>query len=111
MAIKPRQQLCIEAMLANPSINHIELAEICGVNRNTITSWKRNEEFQAAYQARLREVWKDGEAIAVKSMLNLAAKGNYQAAAYILDNMGYKPTTKIEADVNTDINIFIGEEE
>ena len=111
MAIKPRQQALIEAMIANPSASHIALAEMVEVNRNTITKWKREPEFQAAYQERLREVWKDGEAIAIKSMLNLAEKGNYQAAAYILDNMGYKPSTKIEADVSHDINIFIGEEE
>ena len=111
MALKPKQQILIEAMIANPTANHIQLADMVEVNRNTITKWKRDEEFQAAYKERLREVWKDGEAIAIKSMLNLAEKGNYQAAAYILDNMGYKPTTKIEADVSTDIIINIGGEE
>lgn len=110
MAIKPRQQALIEAMVANPSASHIALAEMVEVNRNTITKWKREPEFQAAYQERLREVWKDGEAIAIKSMLELAEKGSYQAAAYILDNMGYKPTTKIDADVNTDIVINIGKD-
>ena len=111
MAIKPRQQALIEAMIANPSASHIKLAEMVEVNRNTITKWKRDKEFQAAYKERLQEVWKDGEAIAVKSMLKLAEQGSYQAAAFILENMGYKATTKIEANVNTDIIINIEGEE
>lgn len=108
MALKPRQLALIEAMIAHPSASHIELAEAVEANRNTITKWKRDPEFQAAYQERLREVWKDGEAIAIKSMLKLANEGHYQASAYILDNLGYKPTNKIEADINQDIIITIG---
>ena len=111
MAIKPRQQALIEAMIAHPSASHIELAEMVEVNRNTITKWKREPEFQAAYQERLREVWKDGEAVAIQSMLKLAREGHYQAAAYILNNMGYAPATKIEADVSHDIIINIGDED
>lgn len=110
MAISAKKQVLIECMIANPTASHITLAEAVGVNRNTITKWKREPEFQAAYKERLREVWADGEAIAVQTMLNLAEKGSYNAAAYILDNMGYKATTKIEADVNTDIIITIEEE-
>lgn len=109
MAISAKKQVLIEAMIAKPTASHIELADAVGVNRNTITKWKRETEFQAAYSERLREVWKDGEAIAVQAMLNLAEKGNYNAAAYILDNMGYKAPTKVEADVNTDIIINIGD--
>ncbi len=111
MALKPRQIALIEAMIAHPSASHIELAELVEANRNTITKWKRDPEFQAAYQERLREVWKEGEAIAIKSMLKLANEGHYQASAYILDNMGYKPVNKVEADVNTDIVITIGSED
>lgn len=111
MALKPRQYALIEAMLANPSASHIELAEMIGCNRNTITEWKRNEEFQEEYHKRLREMWKEGEGIAVSTMLNLASEGNFNAAKYILDSNGYAPSQKIEADVKGTGNIVISIEE
>lgn len=109
MALKARHIACIEAMLANPSASYVELAEMVGCNRNTITEWKRNKEFMDEYQRRLKEMWKDSEAIAVKTMINLASSGDFKASKYILDSMDYAPATKIEADVNTNINIEIEE--
>lgn len=110
MALKPRQIACIEAMLANPSASHIELAEIVGCNRNTITVWKNNEEFKEEYSRRLKEMWSDGETIAVKTMLKLAEEGSFQASKYILDSQGYAPAQKIEAEVKQE-NIVINIEE
>ena len=59
--LKPRQLKLIEAMITYPGASYVELAEMVGCNRNTITVWKREPEFQEAYQARLKEVWKDAE--------------------------------------------------
>lgn len=111
MALKSRQLACIEAMLANPSASYVELAEIVGCNRNTITVWKNDKEFQAEYKRRLKEMWADAEGIAVNSMIKLAEEGNFQASKYILDSHDYAPAQKIEAEVKTDIVINIGEDE
>lgn len=107
MALKPKQIKLIEIILANPQAPNTELAELVGVNRNTITSWKRNEEFIDALQTRLKEIWKDSEIIAVDTMRNLASDGDFKAAKYILDSLGYAPAQKIEADLKTDIEIVI----
>lgn len=109
MALKPKQKALIEAIIANPSAPHTELAEIVGINRNTITDWKRNPEFAAALDARIKEVWKDSEAIAVDTMRKLAVNGDYKASAYILNSLGYAPAQKIQADINADISITIDE--
>lgn len=110
MALKPKQKYCIEAMLANPTMSNERLAEVVGVNRNTISDWKRNnKEFKEEYQRRLQEIWKDSENLAINTMRNLAIEGSFQASKYILDSLGYAPTQKIEADINTDINIIIDE--
>lgn len=111
MALKAKQLECIEAMLANPSASYIELAEMVGVNRNTITTWKKNADFVAEHQRRLKEMWKDAEGIAVKSMIQLAEEGSFQASKYILDSNGYAPTTKIEADVSTNIVINLDDDD
>lgn len=109
MALKPRQLKLIEAILANSGASNTELGEIIGVSRNTISLWKRNEEFQEALKVRLQEVWKESEAIAVNTMQNLAKEGNFHAAKYILDNLGYAAVQKIEAELHSDININIEE--
>ena len=111
MALKARQLLCIEAMLANPSASYVELSQIVGCNRNTITEWKRKPEFQEEYNRRLKEMWKDAEGIAVKSMIKLAEEGNFQASKYILDSHNYAPATKIEADISSKIVINIDDGE
>ena len=107
MALKPKQLKLIEAIIANPSAPHTELAELVGINRNTITVWKRQEEFNEALAMRLQEIWKDSEAIAIDTMRKLATDGDFKASKYILDSLGYAPAQKIEADLHSDININI----
>ena len=109
MALKPKQNKLIEVIIANPHASNVALADLVGVNRNTITAWKRNEEFQEALKMRLQEIWKDSEIIAVDTMRNLAIEGDFKAAKYILDSLGYAPIQKIEADLHTDIQINIEE--
>ena len=87
--------------MANPYAPHTELAEIVGINRNTITVWKRDAEFQAALKARIEEVWKDSESIAVATMRKLATDGDFKASKYILDSLGYAPEQKIIADISS----------
>lgn len=101
MALKPKQLKLIEAIMANPYAPHTELAEIVGINRNTITVWKRDPEFQAALKARIEEVWKDSEQIAVATMRKLATDGDFKASKYILDSLGYAPEQKIIADISS----------
>lgn len=101
MALKPKQLKLIEAIMANPYAPHTELAEIVGINRNTITVWKRDPEFQAALKARIQEVWQDSESIAVATMRNLATEGDFKASKYILDSLGYAPEQKIIADISS----------
>lgn len=111
MALKPKQIKLIEIILANPQAPNTELAELAGVNRNTISSWKRNDEFRDALQERLKEIWKDSEIIAVDTMRNLASNGDFKASKFILESLGYAPTQHIEADVNATTNIVINIDE
>lgn len=107
--LKPKQIKCIELIVTHPDYSNTKLGEEVGVNRNTVSTWKRNEDFQIALKKRLQEVWKSGEAIAIRTMQNLAKEGNFHAAKYILDSMDYAPTQRIEADITKDIEITITE--
>lgn len=109
MALKPRQLALIEAMLANPMLSDVKLAEQLGINNKTVGVYKKNPEFQAELDRRLKEKWKESERIAQETMIRLATKGDFKASQYILNSLGYAPAQKIEAEVNSDIVINIDE--
>lgn len=111
MALSNRQKALLEYMLANPSLPETTCARHCDVPNSTYFAWKQKGEFTAELDRRLKEQWKDSERVAVDTMVSLCREGEYAAAKYILDNLGYKPVDKIQAEVSTDINITIGEDE
>lgn len=107
MALRPKEYALIEALLACPSISNEKVAELVGINRNTVREWKKKPEFQEEYRRLLREKWESSEGIAVDTMRNLAIDGDFKASKYILDSLGYAPVQKIEAEVNNEITINI----
>ena len=107
MALTQRQKNLIEFMLANPALPETRCANECGVPNSTYFNWKQKGEFTAELDRRLKEKWKDSERLATEQMIKLCEKGDYKATAYILDNLGYKPVEKVEADIQTNINITI----
>lgn len=109
MALKPRQVELLELMLANPMMSDVKLADLMGLNNKTVGKWRKTPEFQEELKKRLAEQWKNAESLAQKKMIELASEGNFNANKYILDSLGYAPTTKIEADINSDIIINIEE--
>lgn len=109
MALKAKQYALIEALLANPMVTDVDVAEMIGINRNTVREWKRKPEFKEEYQRRLAEKWRDSELMAMETMQTLARSGDFKASKYILDSLGYAPAQKIEADIKQDIVIDIEE--
>ena len=109
MALKPKQVELLEAMLANPMLSDVKLAELLSLNNKTVGKWRKQDEFQEELKARLAEQWKDAERLAQKKMIELANDGCFQANKYILDSLGYAPATRIEADLKNDIVINIEE--
>lgn len=109
MALSKRQKNLLEYMLANPMLPETVCANACGVPNSTYFDWKKKGEFTAELDRRIKEQWKDSERAAVETMISLCKEGEYAAAKYILDNLGYKPVDKIQADIKTDIVINIEE--
>ena len=109
MALTKRQKNLLEFMLAHPDMSETACAKACEVPNSTYFDWKKKGEFTEELDRRLKEQWKDAERLAVDKMIAMASEGCFQANKYILDNLGYKPVEKIEADVTTDIVINIGE--
>ena len=107
MALNAKQLELIEALMAYPMISDVQVAKQIGINNKTVGVWKKKPEFQEELKQRLAEQWKDAERLAQDTMLSLAREGDFKASKYILDSLGYAPAQKIEADINSDINITI----
>ena len=109
MALTAKRLELLEAMLAYPALSDVKLGELLNLNNKTVGKWRKEPEFQEELKARLAAQWKDAERLAQRKMIELAEEGNFQANKYILDSIGYAPTTKIEADIKNDIVINIEE--
>lgn len=109
MALTAKRLELLEAILTYPMMSDVKLGELLDLNNKTVGKWRKEPEFQEELKKRLAQQWKDAESLAQKKMIELAADGNFNANKYILDSLGYAPTTKIEAEVNTDINLVIEE--
>lgn len=107
MALNAKQLELIEAMLAEPNMSNVKLAEKLGINNKTVGKWRKLDEFDKELKKRLQEQWQDAERLAQDTMISLCREGDFKASKYILDSLGYAPAQKIEADVHTDINILI----
>ena len=109
MALTAKRLELLEAMLANPMLSDVKLAELLNLNNKTVGKWRKEPEFQEEMKNRLAQQWKDAESLAQKKMIELAADGCFQANKYILNSLGYAPAQKIEADIQQEINITIEE--
>lgn len=110
MALNNKQRKALELLVYSPYMTQSMIAKEVGVHRDTIRVWREeNQEFKAELEKAIKDRWKAAEAMAVNGMIDLASEGNFQALRYMLDNLGYKPVEKIEADINSEINIVIEE--
>jgi hypothetical protein len=113
MALTAKKIELLEAMLSNPMLSDIKLADMLGINNKTVGKWRKEPEFQEEMKKRLEAQWKDAERLAQKKMIELADGGCFQANKYILDSLGYAPVQKqhIDGEIKTatDINITIEE--
>jgi transposase-like protein len=101
MALNSKQIRAIELLVYAPKMTQNAIAEDVGVHRDTIRRWREETpEFKEALDKAIKERWKAAEAIAVNTMIEQCNNGNIQAAKFMLESMGYKPTEKIEAKVD-----------
>ena len=109
MALNNKQLKAIELLVYSPYKTQNMIAQEVGVHRDTIRRWREETpEFKEALDKATKERWKAAEQMAINTMINLASEGNIQAAKYICDSLGYKPTEKIEANVKSDVVLRIG---
>lgn len=102
-----RQIDFIEFMMANPLKTAKELCKEFKLSNNTYSTWRKQPKFKEYLSKRLQEKWKDNELMAQATIEQLARDGDFKAAKYILDSLGYAPVQKIQAEVKTDTIVEI----
>ena len=109
MALKPKQKLLAELMVAKPELTNEEYAKEIGIDPKTLYVWKKKSEFQDYINELCKNKFSDLQTLAIEKLKENVAAKNQKAIEYALDYLGYKATTKVEADVsgNMDININI----
>ena len=107
MALKPKQRELAELMVLKPEMNNVDYAKEVGIDIKTLYKWKKTDEFQAYMHELCQIKFKSLEELAIQKLQENIEKRNQKAIEYALDYLGYKATQKVEADVNTDINITI----
>lgn len=112
MALNNKQIKAIELLVYSPYMTLQMVAKEVGVSRDTLHRWRTDTpEFQTALDKATKDRWKAAEQMAVNGMIALASEGNIQAIKYMLDNLGYKPVDKLEANVKSDVVLRIGYDE
>lgn len=93
-------------------MSYKEIAEAAGVSPKTLWNWRNGNDF-AEFQEELKRLndirWQAAEDAARESAIRLCKEGNQKMVQFVLQNAGYNPTQKVEADVKTDIIINIDE--
>lgn len=107
-----KQKMALELLTCGEGLSYKVIAERVGINVKTLWDW-RNEPGFTLFQEELAKIneqrWLATVDAAREAAQRLVAKDNQKMVEFILKNEGYNPTTKVEADVNTEININIEE--
>ena len=94
-------------------MSYKEIAAEVGVNVKTLYDW-RNEPQYTLFQEELKRIddarWLATVDAAREAAVKLCKEGKTDMVKFVLQNAGYNPTQKVEADIKTDIVINIDEE-
>lgn len=93
-------------------MSYKEIAEAAGVSAKTLWNWRNGNDF-TEFQEELKRLndirWQAAEDAAREGAIKLCKDGNQKMIQFVLQNVGYNPTQKIDADLHNDIVINIEE--
>lgn len=111
-SLTPKQKQALELLTCGKGLKYKEICEIVNINPKTLWDWRNEPEF-THFQEELERInnerWLATVDAAREAAARLVANDNEKMVEFVLKNEGYNPSTKIEADVKTDITITIEE--
>jgi transposase-like protein len=110
MALNKKQRIALELLTSGDGMSYKEIAEEVGVTPKTLWNWRCGNDF-TEFQEELKRInderWDATVDAARKAALKLVKEGKTEMVKFVLQNAGYNPTQKVEADLHTDIVIEI----
>lgn len=112
MALNKKQKIALELLTSGRGMSLKEIAEEVGVNPKTLWAW-RNAPENVMFQEELKRInderWDATVDAARAAALRLCMADNAKFVQFVLQNSGYNPTQKVEAELQTEIVINIEE--
>lgn len=112
MALNKKQKIALQLLTSGEGMSYKQIAEEVGVSAKTLWNWRCGNDF-TEFQEELKRInderWEATVDAARESALRLCKADNAKFVQFILQNVGYNPSTKVEADLHTDIEINIEE--
>ena len=110
--LNKKQKLAIELLTSGKGMSYKQIAEEVGIDVKQLWRWRNAPEF-SLFQEELQKVndarWEATVDAAREAAIKLCLEGKSDFIKFVLQNVGYNPAQKVEADVNTDIVINITE--
>lgn len=106
-----KQRLALEMLTCGKGYTFKEIAEKVEVNPKTLWEWRNRPEyvtFQEELNRLNEERWQAAEDAARQAAIELCKDKNQKMVEFVLKNLGYNPTNKIEAEVSQDVVITLG---
>ena len=107
-----KQMMALELLTSGKGLKYKDICEAVGIDQATLYRWRTSQDF-AHFQEELERInnerWLATVDAARAAAFRLIEKDNQKMVEFVLKNEGYNPTTKVEADINNEINIVIEE--
>ena len=106
--LNTKQKKCIILMVSGQKTQK-QIADELSVSENTISNWKKNDEFMTEYTSSLKKAMKDVAAKAFQTEIKLLSARSEMvrllAAKDVLDRAGFKADEKIQIEGGTKVVI------
>ena len=104
MAISKKQRIALECLTSGEGMSLKEVAAIAGVTPKTLWNWRNGNDF-TEFQEELKrlndERWDAAVDAARTAAVKLCKEGKVEMVKFILQNVGYNPSQKVEAEVSS----------
>ena len=107
-----KQMKALELLTCGLGLSYKEICEQLQIDGKTLWNWRNSPSF-SHFQEELKRIndarWLAAEDAAREGAVSLCREGNQKMIEFVMKNLGYNPSTKVEAEVNQTINISIEE--
>lgn len=107
--LSPKQKKLAELMVYNVDLTNEQYAKKINIDPKTVYVWKKKPEFQEYIHELCKDRFKDLEKLAMEKLKEQMINNNWKAIEYVLNGHDYKPSDKIDANVNASV-VFEGED-